>query len=159
MVLIFSLPTQRCFSGFGYKWRPLCPFLCLRRGVSLAPIEKLGENDFSLPTQRCFQLAGRVGSLGVLFSAYAEVFPAVPTSSPPESDFSLPTQRCFLDDSQLISRYLLFSAYAEVFPTAASVKEISAAFLCLRRGVSGYRASAVLLNPFSLPTQRCFKTH
>ena len=131
----FSLPTQRCF-----PWRPGCssesalfsayaevfpvvfrdqcpatPFLCLRRGVSIAESICIMIVNFSLPTQRCFRVDLSSGLMVGLFSAYAEVFPSsqplsrfvspflclrrgvsrYPTGHDPKAHFSLPTQRCF----------------------------------------------------------------
>ena len=111
----FSLPTQRCFSGYcsGGERRELFSayaevflkspkislrvhsFLCLRRGVSVMP-----------------------PGLFLFFT------------------FSLPTQRCFPDIKQLFLQPILFSAYAEMFPSTQSEQSDVWAFLCLHRGVS-----------------------
>ena len=86
-LILFSLPTQRCFRKCFHVLNPpglfsayaevflgdaaitnaKIPFLCLRRGVSELIGVGVVSSPFSLPTQRCFQLAGRVGSLGVSF--------------------------------------------------------------------------------------------
>ena len=72
--LLFSLPTQRCFSAdalrlcfaglfsayaevFPLRKSEICStvaFLCLRRGVSALMSFEGGLSGFSLPTQRCF---------------------------------------------------------------------------------------------------------
>ena len=49
-------------------------FLCLRRGVSVAPSGSHPMNNFSLPTQRCFPTGTDRNRQEPLFSAYAEVF-------------------------------------------------------------------------------------
>ena len=72
-------------------------------------------------------------------------------------DFSLPTQRCFRSDFSGWRHFCLFSAYAEVFPTAMTFPLSSAAFLCLRRGVSMQLPFILYQQVFSLPTQRCFR--
>ena len=92
----FSLPTQRCFQAgmiavsgaklfSAYAEVFLCPpticgfehpFLCLRRGVSLASATAWVTACFSLPTQRCFLADKAAALIDQLFSAYAEVFPA-----------------------------------------------------------------------------------
>ena len=77
--------------------------------------------------------------------------------SPQTPAFSLPTQRCFPRTLQAFGNSLLFSAYAEVFPTRAALAAPAAAFLCLRRGVSAGRIYALIVDSFSLPTQRCFR--
>ena len=152
----FSLPTQRCFlftrkvnerrrlfSAYAEVFLPRAqkrpvphPFLCLRRGVSQARIQR--------------QLTPQ------LFSAYAEVFPSSPRSLAHTTTFlclrrgvssvcfvclilggfSLPTQRCFLLRNPWVVVHELFSAYAEVFLTS-------------RNPLSRW-------THFSLPTQRCF---
>ena len=152
----FSLPTQRCFlftrkvnerrrlfSAYAEVFLPRAqkrpvphPFLCLRRGVSQARIQR--------------QLTPQ------LFSAYAEVFLRFQFSSVgslaflclrrgvsepdrslhDDADFSLPTQRCFPDIKQLFLQPILFSAYAEMFPSTQSEQSDVWAFLCLHRGVS-----------------------
>ena len=132
--------------------------------------------SFSLPTQRCFRLCQGSQSPRLLFSAYAEVFPirndkqrkkrpflclrrGVSDSiigSNRSADFSLPTQRCFSLRARLLSRVRLFSAYAEVFPDAITTAQTTAAFLCLRRGVSPPLHRPGCPGTFSLPTQRCF---
>ena len=111
-----------------------------------------------------------------LFSAYAEVFPTLSTgfatpltflclrrgvsrtgrSSCLNQCFSLPTQRCFLRYKTSGNPGSLFSAYAEVFPGTILVRVASAAFLCLRRGVSICQIERRKTGSFSLPTQRCF---
>ena len=93
-----------------------------------------------------------------LFSAYAEVFlPANHSHGNPcpflclrrgvscfrevkvsIHGFSLPTQRCFFPKSQRLRPVRLFSAYAEVFRAKGLDDLSSAAFLCLRRGVSQF---------------------
>ena len=55
-----------------------------------------------------------------------------------------------------LSDVVLFSAYAEVFPLCHPVSSFFSPFLCLRRGVSSLLGESVLLECFSLPTQRCF---
>ena len=172
----FSLPTQRCFQrrAFGEGAQVLfsayaevflsartrspmrSPFLCLRRGVSLASPIRQTVAIFSLPTQRCFLVGSAVGVRDVLFSAYAEVFPQNPGGKrffspflclrrgvssvrihqPLKQLFSLPTQRCFSVPMSAKGFGLLFSAYAEVFPSSRSQSRWTDPFLCLRRGVS-----------------------
>ena len=112
----FSLPTQRCFRLARASGDPpslfsayaevflspassasrRCPFLCLRRGVSISLRDEIPEVPFSLPTQRCFSIYPPDRRHPLLFSAYAEVFLARLSIS--------------------ITRTGLFSAYAEVFP-------------------------------------------
>ena len=70
----FSLPTQRCFLGYGSLIPDPVTFLCLRRGVSPIASSKYVAFSFSLPTQRCFCGKQRKGRGQFLFSAYAEVF-------------------------------------------------------------------------------------
>ena len=154
------------------------PFLCLRRGVSQARIQR--------------QLTPQ------LFSAYAEVFLRFQFSSVgslaflclrrgvsepdrslhDDADFSLPTQRCFPPEKGKGAALDLFSAYAEVFPVVSDALAALAAFLCLRRGVSiparpflvpgvtflclrrgvsGRECRRSYHRHFSLPTQRCFR--
>ena len=74
-----------------------------------------------------------------LFSAYAEVFLSPRARS--------------------LFRGLLFSAYAEVFPAENAGDPTTATFLCLRRGVSDSRSETSRFSPFSLPTQRCFRSY
>ena len=197
MPTIFSLPTQRCFlftrkvnerrrlfSAYAEVFLPRAqkrpvphPFLCLRRGVSQARIQR--------------QLTPQ------LFSAYAEVFLRFQFSSVgslaflclrrgvsepdrslhDDADFSLPTQRCFPPEKGKGAALDLFSAYAEVFPVVSDALAALAAFLCLRRGVSiparpflvpgvtflclrrgvsGRECRRSYHRHFSLPTQRCF---
>ena len=152
----FSLPTQRCFlftrkvnerrrlfSAYAEVFLPRAqkrpvphPFLCLRRGVSQARIQR--------------QLTPQ------LFSAYAEVFLRFQFSSVgslaflclrrgvsepdrslhDDADFSLPTQRCFPPEKGKGAALDLFSAYAEVFLSSARWTTPCLTFLCLRRGVS-----------------------
>ena len=198
MPTIFSLPTQRCFlftrkvnerrrlfSAYAEVFLPRAqkrpvphPFLCLRRGVSQARIQR--------------QLTPQ------LFSAYAEVFLRFQFSSVgslaflclrrgvsepdrslhDDADFSLPTQRCFPPEKGKGAALDLFSAYAEVFPVVSDALAALAAFLCLRRGVSiparpflvpgvtflclrrgvsGRECRRSYHRHFSLPTQRCFR--
>ena len=131
----FSLPTQRCFSGYcsGGERRELFSayaevflkspkislrvhsFLCLRRGVSGGNGCVRDGSNFSLPTQRCFSM------------------------------FQFP-----------LSDVVLFSAYAEVFPLCHPVSSFFSPFLCLRRGVSSAADYPDRERVFSLPTQRCF---
>ena len=151
-------------------------FLCLRRGVSPLELYSLVYRIFSLPTQRCFSSSIIRFRLGGLFSAYAEVFLYKPTRfleglsflclrrgvshawyrPPKELYFSLPTQRCFPLPDHHNDRFRLFSAYAEVFPSLPPDALHDAAFLCLRRGVSGTVRLCRHSGHFSLPTQRCF---
>ena len=151
-------------------------FLCLRRGVSEYFKDSPEGVAFSLPTQRCFQIVYPKCHDPFLFSAYAEVFlleyfrrvgaqsflclrRGVSDSiigSNRSADFSLPTQRCFSLRARLLSRVRLFSAYAEVFPDAITTAQTTAAFLCLRRGVSPPLHRPGCPGTFSLPTQRCF---
>ena len=131
----FSLPTQRCFSGYcsGGERRELFSayaevflkspkislrvhsFLCLRRGVSGGNGCVRDGSNFSLPTQRCFRYATRSLPFFHLFSAYAEVFPTHTDQRHADRSFSLPTQRCFSDSAASCFRRHLFSAYAVVF--------------------------------------------
>ena len=192
----FSLPTQRCFStgvisAFGEslfsayaevfpsgarQGQRLTPFLCLRRGVSVANPKNRIVDGFSLPTQRCFQRWRSMGYCCLLFSAYAEVFlvramslKKLPTflclrrgvsvtayGRQAEIIFSLPTQRCFSDAPRWNPVEVLFSAYAEVFPLTVPANFSRSTFLCLRRGVSEVHEFRFSLCHFSLPTQRCF---
>ena len=76
-ILVFSLPTQRCFSWTTLSPSSVSTFLCLRRGVSRPKNRGYLHNFFSLPTQRCFPPVGIPGDAKELFSAYAEVFPAL----------------------------------------------------------------------------------
>ena len=154
----------------------LPPFLCLRRGVSIILCHIAFGATFSLPTQRCFSGYCSGGERRELFSAYAEVFLTSPKISlrvhsflclrrgvsggngcvRDGSNFSLPTQRCFSMFQFPLSDVVLFSAYAEVFPLCHPVSSFFSPFLCLRRGVSSLLGESVLLECFSLPTQRCF---
>ena len=70
--------------------------------------------------------------------------------------FSLPTQRCFRELRPYWTGNDLFSAYAEVFLTSTIGRMKSRPFLCLRRGVSSRQPLDIVVNNFSLPTQRCF---
>ena len=152
----FSLPTQRCFllirlpalqphlfSAYAEVFPATArfrtsypPFLCLRRGVS-------GIDDKVSFERRTFLCLRRGVSDSIIGSNRS-------------ADFSLPTQRCFSLRARLLSRVRLFSAYAEVFPDAITTAQTTAAFLCLRRGVSPPLHRPGCPGTFSLPTQRCF---
>ena len=75
--LLFSLPTQRCFTALRTYGNYSNAFLCLRRGVSEAENVPAVLKVFSLPTQRCFVPGYFHQADTALFSAYAEVFPAI----------------------------------------------------------------------------------
>ena len=114
-ILLFSLPTQRCF----FVQTPvICLLFLFSAYAEVFPLVDSGEHEklnFSLPTQRCFPCPILEPFHGHLFSAYAEVFPLPKTRAlswspflflrrgvsawmtPAEfiSSFSLPTQRCF----------------------------------------------------------------
>ena len=152
----FSLPTQRCFllirlpalqphlfSAYAEVFPATArfrtsypPFLCLRRGVS-------GIDDKVSFERRTFLCLRRGVSDSIIGSNRS-------------ADFSLPTQRCFSLRARLLSRVRLFSAYTEVFPDAITTAQTTAAFLCLRRGVSPPLHRPGCPGTFSLPTQRCF---
>ena len=172
----FSLPTQRCcyieavrpdldplFSAYAEVFPPPAdcirrrwPFLCLRRGVSVAIKAAPALARFSLPTQRCFPDYVAIAKEYMLFSAYAEVF--LQNCLKPSSDFSFLCLRRGV--SWFIGRHPLceelFSAYAEVFLHHWRPGLAQLTFLCLRRGVSRSGGPCVLTRCFSLPTQRCF---
>ena len=114
-LILFSLPTQRCFRKCFHVLNPpglfsayaevflgdaaitnaKIPFLCLRRGVSELIGVGVVSSPFSLPTQRCFWLLEQMKRRACLFSAYAEVFLLIDTRGLKRTLFSLPTQRCF----------------------------------------------------------------
>ena len=175
-IRFFSLPTQRCFyieavrpdldplfSAYAEVFPPPAdcirrrwPFLCLRRGVSVAIKAAPALARFSLPTQRCFPDYVAIAKEYMLFSAYAEVF--LQNCLKPSSDFSFLCLRRGV--SWFIGRHPLceelFSAYAEVFLHHWRPGLAQLTFLCLRRGVSRSGGPCVLTRCFSLPTQRCF---